>query len=221
MPHTAILFDLDGTLLDSLEDIADSMNTVLTGMGFPAHPVEAYKRFVGDGVPPLVERALPAGERNPELIERCGHLLSEEYRKRWHTKTRPYPGIPQLLTSLTAAGIPMSIFSNKPDEFTRIMVKTLLPGLPFVRVVGIKPGVPRKPDPAAALDTARAMNVSPENVAYLGDTNTDMQTARNAGMFAVGALWGFRGREELEENGAHMIIAEPHEFLQLFHNFFI
>lgn len=216
MTHTAVLFDLDGTLLDSLEDIADSMNVVLTDMGFPAHPVEAYKKFVGDGVPPLVERALPAGGRNPELIERIGHLLSEEYRKSWHKKTRPYPGIPQLLTGLSTAGIPMSIFSNKPDEFTRTMVKTLLPDWSFVRVTGIKPGVPRKPDPSAALETARIMNVPPENFAYLGDTNTDMLTARAAGMFAVGALWGFRSREELEESGAHMIIAEPYEFLQLF-----
>ena len=114
----------------------------------------------------------------------------------------------------------MSIFSNKPDEFTRIMVKTLLPDWSFVRVIGIKPGVPRKPDPAAALDTARFMDIPPENFAYLGDTNTDMLTARAAGMFAVGALWGFRSREELEENGAHMIIAEPHEFLHLFHSHF-
>ena len=216
MLKTAALFDLDGTLLDSLEDIADSMNAVLRSMGFPPHPVEAYRFFVGDGVPPLLERALPAGEGSPAIIEKCGKMMSEEYAKRWQNKTRPYPGIPLLLTNLAVSGVPMSVFSNKPDEFTRIMVETLLPDWDFVSVVGIKPGIPRKPNPEAALKAARLMHCPPENVIYLGDTGTDMKTAQNAGMFAVGALWGFRSRAELEAHGARRIIAEPRDFLSFF-----
>jgi phosphoglycolate phosphatase len=216
MTFRAALFDLDGTLLDSLADIADSMNIILAQMGFPGHPTEAYRYFVGDGVPPLVRRSLPESSGNPELIERGGRLLREEYARRWHLQTRSYDGVPLLLGELAERGIPMSVFSNKPDEFTQIMVDELLPDWTFRCVIGIKSGMPRKPDPEGALEAARVMGVSPAEIAYLGDTKTDMLTAEKAGMYAVGALWGFRTREELEEHGARLVIANPAEFLDLF-----
>jgi phosphoglycolate phosphatase len=217
MTFKAALFDLDGTLLDSLVDIADSMNIVLAEMGFPGHPAESYRIFVGDGVPPLVSRALPAESRDdPRLIEEGGRRLKEVYAQRWHRQTRPYEGVSRLLTLLEGKGIPMSVFSNKPDEFTQIMVEKLLPRGAFRCVLGIKPGMRRKPDPAGALAAARAMGVQAAETAYLGDTKTDMQTAAKAGMYAVGALWGFRTREELERNGARRVIASPMEFLDFF-----
>ena len=214
--HKAALFDLDGTLLDSLADIADSMNIILAEMGFPGHPIDAYRYFVGEGVPPLIRRSLPPGRLDPELIERGGRMLKEEYSRRWHLQTRPYNGVSHLLNRLAEKGIPMSIFSNKPDEFARIMVAELLPDWTFRCVLGIKPGMPRKPDPTGALEAARIMRVSPLEIAYLGDTKTDMLTAENAGMYAVGALWGFRTREELEKHGAKLLISDPSGFLDLF-----
>ena len=175
--YKAALFDLDGTLLDSLEDIADSMNIILAEMGFPAHPTEAYRYFVGDGVPPLIQRALPGGRANPELIERGERMLMEEYARRWHLKTRPYDGVSRLLDALTEKGVPMSIFSNKPDEFTRIMVAELLSDWSFRCVLGIKSGMPRKPNPAGAMEAARGMGFPASETAYLGDTKTDMLTS--------------------------------------------
>ena len=216
IPLKAVLFDLDGTLLDSLADIADAMNTVLTKLGFPTHPLGAYRYFVGDGVPLLVQRAFPGQTGDPDLIARGGSLLRDEYRNSWNKKTRPYSGVPELLDGLSRREVPMSVFSNKPDEFTQIMVSTLLRGWDFSFVRGIKPGTPRKPDPKGAMDACRSMGVKAAEVCYLGDTKTDMETAENAGMFAVGALWGFRTREELESSGARKVIEWPEELLQFF-----
>ena len=216
MKFKAVLFDLDGTLLDTLQDLADSMNSVLRRFSFASHPLEAYKYFVGDGMATLVRRTLPEPQRNQEAtVATCLTSMKETYRERWRVQTHPYPGIPELLDQLSAREIKISVLSNKPDDFTRLMVKELLPRWHFECVFGERPNVPRKPDPIAALEIAERSRVSPEAFAYLGDTATDMITARAAGMYAVGVLWGFRSAEELTGNGADTLISNPADLLAL------
>ncbi len=216
MNYKAVLFDLDGTLLNTLEDLAGSMNEALKIMGLPSHPVEKYKILVGDGVDILVSRALPENLRSKENITRGVSLMRGEYDKRWAVKTKPYPGIPELLDALTKKGIKKAVLSNKPDDFTRIVVEKLLSKWRFDIVRGLKPGGPKKPDPSAALEISRAFGIPPDEFIYLGDTNTDMLTANAAGMFAAGALWGFRDRDELLESGAKALIHKPVELKRFF-----
>jgi phosphoglycolate phosphatase len=213
--HSCVLFDLDGTLVDSLADLADSMNRVLTRHGLPSHPVQAYRYFVGEGIVKLVQRALPVEARQPDLIEECVREMREEYALHWADTTKPYPGIAELLDALTARQIEMAILSNKPDELTREVVRTLLPKWHFAVVAGARETIPRKPDPAGALRIADLLHRNPADFLYLGDTNTDMQTARGAGMFAIGALWGFRTAEELKKNGAQTLLSVPIELCRL------
>lgn len=213
MTFLAAIFDLDGTLLDTLEDLADSVNAVLGQLGFPGHPLQSFKYFVGDGVENLLRRALPAERCDAATVGQAVALMRAEYGRRWADKTRPYPGIPGLLDALTARGTPMAVLSNKPDEFTRLCVGRLLPRWQFATVVGARPGQPRKPDPTAALEIARQLQVAPSQILYLGDTNTDMRTAVAAGVFPVGVLWGFRTAEELTASGAKVLIAKPEELL--------
>lgn len=215
MTLRAVLFDLDGTLLNTLDDLADSANLALRQLGLPKHPVEAYKRFVGGGIENLVCQAVPSRRHDPATLAECLKLTREHYLARWAVKTRPYDGVPQLLDDLTHRGIPMAIFSNKPDELTRLCVERLLANWRFEIVLGASPSLPKKPDATGALSIARHLQVEPAKVAYLGDTDTDMQTAVAAGMFPIGALWGFRDAEELLANGASVLIRRPCELLPL------
>ena len=215
MKYKAVLFDVDGTLLDSIEDLTHSMNTVLDRFGFPLHSVESYKYFVGEGIETLVYRALPENRRDEEIHRKCVVAMREEYGKRWAEKTRPYEGVPELLDALTRQGVKMTILSNKPDDFTKLIVRRLLPHWRFDPVLGARPSVPKKPDPTGALEIARHVGMSPDQFLYLGDSKTDIQTARAAGMYPVGALWGFRTREELIENGAVVVICKPTDLLEL------
>lgn len=215
MPYRAVLFDLDGTLLNTLEDLADSTNTALAALAFPPHPVDAYRTFVGDGIRNLALRALPEGQRDDATVERCIDLTRAEYGRRWDARTRPYPGVPEMLDALVRLGVQMAILSNKPDAATREVVAKLLPRWQFDVVRGAREGVPLKPDPDPALEVARDLGAAPADVLYLGDTNTDMQTARAAGMRAVGALWGFRTAEELQAAGARDLVARPEGLLEL------
>lgn len=212
----AVIFDLDGTLLDSLRDIADSMNTVLQRLGYPVHSLEDYKRLVGDGVAALLENALPAGSTGRPSLEKVGRMLGQEYVHNWNRHTRPYPGIPELLDSLQARGVRLNILSNKLDEFTRLAAETFLSRWRFDKVIGFRPDLPRKPDPAGALFIAQAAGIPASDFLYLGDTDTDMQTAAAAGMFPVGALWGFRTEEELKAHGAKSLVHRPEEVLLFF-----
>ena len=214
MPCQAVLFDLDGTLLDTLEDLAVSMNAVLARHGLPQHDLASYQYHVGDGVENLVRRTLPADRRTSAFIAPCVAEMRAEYSRRWKDKTRPYPGIPELLDALVARSVRLAVLSNKPDEMTRLTVSTLLPRWRFDAVRGERAGIPRKPDPAAALDIAAELGLPAGAFLYLGDTNTDMQTAVAAGMFAVGALWGFRPAEELRASGAQALLAQPLELLK-------
>ena len=215
MNFKAVLFDLDGTLLDTLEDIALAMNAVLINAGFPAHPVKAYRGFVGEGIVNLVRRALPEGCGDERTVQKHVSAMVDEYGRRWADHTRAYPEIPELLHALTARKVKMAVLSNKMDKFTREMVQTLLGAWQFEEVLGAQPSIPRKPEPAGALLISRQCGVLPEEFLYLGDSNTDMQTAVNAGMYPVGALWGFQTADQLLAAGAQKLIAKPLELLTL------
>jgi phosphoglycolate phosphatase len=214
MTHKAVIFDLDGTLLNTIEDLTDSMNLTLKRFGFKGHDQEAYKYFIGDGIETLVKRALPPESRQEEMITRCVATMREEYALRWDRKTHPYPGIPELLDALFQKGWPISILSNKPDDSTRMVVDKLLPKWAFEIVLGARPSVPKKPDPTAALEIAGLLGLPPDQFIYIGDTGTDMKTAVQAGMFPVGALWGFRTARELMAQGAKVLIEKPMDLLQ-------
>ena len=215
MAFKALLFDLDGTLLDTLEDLADSANFALRQLGCPEHPLVSYKYLVGEGVESLMQRALPPDRRDPPTMAQCVAAMRKEYSVRWSRKTRPYEGVPELLDGLTARHVPMAVLSNKPDEFTNLCVTRLLPRWRFDAVVGAKPALPKKPDPTGALQIVAQFRCSVADVLYLGDTNTDMQTAVAAGMFPVGALWGFRTRDELLAGGAKMLARNPRDVLDI------
>jgi phosphoglycolate phosphatase len=212
----AILFDLDGTLLDTLEDLADSTNRSLARLGLPMHPVQEYRYFVGDGIENLARRALPADRRDPRMVDEIKEAVSREYAEHWADKTRVYPGIHELLDALSARKVPMAILSNKPHAFTLSITERYFQRWAFAAVLGARDSHPRKPDPGAALEISTVFGLRPAEVLYAGDTNTDMQTARRAGMYAVGVLWGFREREELLENGAQSLAVRPADLLAYF-----
>jgi len=212
----AVIFDLDGTLLDSLRDIAEAMNAVLRRLGYPVHPVEEYKRLVGDGVVSLIANVLPPVSTSHPSTQDMGQMLGQEYMRRWQRHTKPYPGIPALLDALQVRGVRLNILSNKMEEFTRLAAEKLLKRWRFDQVIGFRPGFPRKPDPAGALFIARAAGFEAHDFLYLGDTDTDMQTATAAGMYPVGALWGFRSEEELISNGARSVARRPEDVLPFF-----
>jgi phosphoglycolate phosphatase len=216
MRFQAVVFDLDGTLLDTIEDLTDSMNAALAAMDFPGRSVEEAKRMVGDGLDLFVRRALPDEARDDSrAAARLKELMRSEYGIRRAVKTKPYEEIPALLEALGRRDIPMAVLSNKPHQETVILIKKYFPGVEFRAVLGAREGVPPKPEPSAALEIARGFGVRPGEIIYLGDTNTDMQTAGAAGMFAVGALWGFRSAEELKAHGAQVLLQNPLDLLSL------
>lgn len=216
MPYEAVLFDLDGTLIDSLEDLAAATNRTMQHYGFAPHPAEAYKYFVGDGVRKLVTRALPADRQgDQQLIEQCLATYAKDYGSNWNVRTALYPGIAEMLDGLVRRGLRLAILSNKPDPFTQLCVGTFLSAWKFEVIMGARPEFAHKPDPAAALAIARQMNLAPSRFLYLGDTSTDMQTACNAGMEPVGVTWGFRTRDELLSAGARRMVDRPAQILDL------
>jgi phosphoglycolate phosphatase len=215
MLYKAVLFDLDGTLVDTLRDLADSTNFVLAEAGFPQHEVEAYRYFVGSGRRVLASRALPEDHRDEQTVDGIASEIEQLYSQRWTEHTIPYPGIPELLDGLTDLGVRMAILSNKPHRAAQLMVSRLLPRWHFDAVAGERSGIPLKPDPSMALRIARQMKTEPGDFLYLGDSATDMRTAVAADMYPVGALWGFRTAEELLEGGAKKLIQHPADLLSL------
>lgn len=215
MRFSAVLFDLDGTLLDTLADIAHSANRVLAELGFPTHDIDAYRHFVGEGLIVLFRKALPADVNADEVMPRCAECFREAYGREWNVRTRPYDGIRELLDALAARPIEMAVLSNKPDAFTKRCVREYLSEYKFRMVLGQRDGVPRKPDPAGAAEIVEAMGIPPEQFLYLGDSAIDMKTATAAGMYAVGALWGFRSLAELEQSGAKTVINLPTDLLEV------
>ncbi len=210
-----MLFDLDGTLLDTLEDIGDSVNKALDDLGFPQHEMGEYRYFIGEGIVTLAARALPEKHGGPAMVEKLLVGIRAEYARRWADRTRPYEGVPEMLDALTVRGSGMAVLSNKPHDFTQLAVTTLLSKWRFEVVMGATPSRPKKPDPAGALETARRMNLTPSQFAYVGDSGIDMETASAAGMYGVGALWGFRPASELLASGAKELIEKPGELLKL------
>ena len=211
----AIIFDLDGTLLDTLDDLADSMNAALQQLGFAQHDVASYRTFVGDGVEMLARRALPPHVLDEQTVQECVRLMREEYGGRWAVKTRPYEGIPELLGTLAKRAVTCTVLSNKPDKYTQITINHFFAPGTFRIVLGARDDYSRKPDPAGAFLITQQLGVPPEEVVYVGDTDTDMQTATRAGMIAVGALWGFRSAGELRAHGARHLCAAPLDLLAL------
>lgn len=211
----AVIFDLDGTLLDTLDDIADSANRVLLAAGLPAHPVDRYRYFVGEGLQRLIERIIPEDRRSEERVKNLITAFRQDYGRNWKNRSRPYDGIAEMLDGLQERSIKMGVFSNKPHDFTVVCVREFLGGWDFQAVLGQQEGRPRKPDPAGALAAARMLDAAPADILYLGDTATDMETARAAGMVPAGALWGFRTAEELLTAGAKHLVSFPPEVLAL------
>jgi phosphoglycolate phosphatase len=212
--YKAVVFDMDGTLLDTLADLGEAMNRALVQHGFATHPLDAYRQFVGSGARELVTRALPEDARNEDMKTLCLHDFLTEYEAGWRTKTRLYPGVPELLDSLTARSIPMAVLTNKPQDFAELCMSEFLSRWDFALVVGQKTGVPVKPDPAGPRQIIGHLGVRPEEILYLGDTDVDMFTAVNAGMHPVGVLWGFRPEKELLASGAAAILTSPMELLR-------
>ena len=207
------IFDLDGTLVNSVYDLADSMNWVLERHGFPVHDVEKYKYFVGNGTLKLVERAIPESEKNDEKIKLYHAEFSEEYNKRCIDKTRPYVGITEVLRQLKNQGAILAVASNKPDKFAKYIVSSIFEEGTFDEIAGKKDGVPTKPNPEIVLEIMKKFNAYRDNTVMIGDSNVDVQTAHNAGIKCIGCSWGFRGRQELSEAGADFIADEPSEIL--------
>jgi len=209
----AVLFDLDGTLVDSLEDLGESMNAVLKQNGFPIHPIEAYQKFIGDGVKKLVERALPHSKNLPDSLEFYVSAMREKYATHWNVNTVLYPGISELLDALTQMNIPLSVLSNKDDSFTQTIVKTLFKKWTFAHIQGALPNIPIKPDPTGANSISKKLNISPSRFFYLGDMKVDIETAVRAKMIPVGVTWGWGQKNDLLKAGARCLLNKPTELM--------
>ena len=200
MPKRLAIFDLDGTLLNTIADLATATNQALDACGFPTHPIEAYPFFVGNGINKLFERALPAEARTEENVLRIRAHFLPYYDEHNADLSRPYPGIPQLLENLQAAGIQVAVASNKYHRATEKLIRHYFPTIRFAAILGQREGVPIKPHPQIVEDILALVPVSKEEVIYIGDSGVDMQTAHNAGVESIGVTWGFRPREELLQN---------------------
>jgi len=210
----AVIFDLDGTLADTIADLSAAINQSLACRDLPLHDLAEYRHMVGDGFRLLVMRALPPQRRSEATI---GELRAEAmayYAEHCLDRTTPYPGVPELLAVLAARGVARAVLSNKPNELSLKVVGGLFAPGSFAIVRGETAAFPRKPDPSSALDIAARLGVSPVATLYLGDSDVDMATARAAGMTALGAAWGFRGTNELSAAGADAVLAKPGELLK-------
>ncbi|MCC8108618.1 MAG: HAD family hydrolase [Planctomycetes bacterium] len=213
MSVQAVVFDLDGTLLNTLDDLADAMTSVLRHYGCPEHPVDSYRFFVGNGLANLTRQAMPPGTPD-DVIVTATAMLKKAYAANWSVKTRPYEGVPEMIDDFRRRAIPMTILSNKADEFTQAIVKHYFPEGTFAAVRGQTDDVPKKPDPAGALLITESLGVRPEDCLYFGDTDTDMATGLAANMFTIGVTWGFRPLAELVGAGAMAIIDHPSEAIR-------
>lgn len=210
-----IIFDLDGTLLDTLQDLGDSCNVILEQFGYPTHPLQSYRKFVGNGVRTLIERALPPEARTDDTITQLLIAFKKQYEEQLESCTKPYTGIVQLLQTLKSSGYLISIASNKYHEAVIPLVKKYFPEISFDVVLGHRAGHPAKPDADIVFDTLRMLNLQATDSCYVGDSSVDMDTAQNAGVRAIGVTWGFRDEEELRLHGADYIIHEPQQLLDI------
>jgi phosphoglycolate phosphatase len=211
-----VIFDLDGTLLDTLQDLAGSVNHVLASYGFPQHSCEAYKMRIGRGFRNLLEVSFPEGRREGREISTALQMFLETYDQNYMNQTAPYEGIPEMLDLLRKRGVKIGVNSNKRTDYTNQLIHKFFPQIQFTGVFGEREGVPKKPHPRTALEIIAMMGLGPDETIYVGDSGTDIQTGRNAGMATAGVLWGFRGLAELRENGADHLIRTPREIIDLF-----
>lgn len=215
MNKKAIIFDLDGTLIDSLKDIAISANLVLEEFNLPIHDIFEYKNFVGGGASVLVDNCVPKNS-NEDLKEKVLNRFKEIYDQEHHLNTKPYDGINEVLEQLTKQNIKIGILSNKPHYFTCKYVEEFFSNYNFLEVHGQKENIPKKPHPKVPLEIADSFNIEPENIFFVGDSDVDIKTAINSKMIPVGVKWGFRGPRELIDNGAKYIVDTPKDILKLF-----
>ena len=218
MIFKGVIFDLDGTLVNSLEDLADSMNIVLQNNNYPIHELQTYRYFIGNGIRNLVCKSLPETNKEETLIDKYYDSMIEVYRNNCVNKTKLYDGITELLDELVSRKIKLAVFSNKADEFTKKIVLTLLPDWNFEAIIGLSTEAHKKPNPLGALQIAEELGICPEEMIYVGDTGIDMQTTNNSGMYAVGASWGFRAKEELISKGAMYLLKHPLDLIEFLKN---
>lgn len=211
MSFKAVIFDLDGTLLDTLEDVISTLNAVLDMHHYPTHSLDEGRYLVGHGMRELVRKALPENIVTEGLIDLLLKDLMEHYKTTWNRNSRPYDGIDSMLDEISRKGLKKAILSNKADRFTQLCAKELLSGWTFDVVMGHHDAIPHKPDPAGALLVAEMLEYAPNEILYVGDSGIDMLTASRAGMYPLGVLWGFRPADELLENGAKTLVDKPEE----------
>lgn len=215
MMYKLAVFDLDGTLVNSICDLADAVNTALSERGYPTHETEKYYLMVGNGAKKLCERALPEDRRTEEEITSLNLRFSEVYKTNCLNKTRPYEGMPELVKRLHDAGVRCAVASNKPDTFSKEIVNALFPEGGFDLIMGKRDGVPTKPQPQIIYNIISELGASKEDAVFIGDSCVDVQTAHNAGLPCIGCVWGFRGLRELEENGCEFIADTPEDIFAL------
>ena len=215
MRYDLIIFDLDGTLLNTIGDLAEAANVMLRKRNLPQHTYEEYCTFVGNGIMRLVERALPEELRTAESVAAARQDFLSYYIDHIDCKTKPYEGIVQLLGDLQAAGVSLAVASNKFQAGTGELIRRFFPEIGWVAVYGQRPDVPLKPDPAVVEEILSGVNIPRERVLYVGDSGVDIETAHRAGIKAVGVTWGFRSRSELEAAGADRIVDRAEEILSL------
>ena len=208
-----VIFDLDGTLLNTIADLAASTNHALAANGYPTHPTEEYRFFVGNGINKLFERALPEGEKTEANVLKIRQRFIPYYDVHCVDLTKPYPGIPELLKTLQQRSVQIAVASNKYQRATGKLIPYFFPDIHFTAILGQREGIPRKPDPQIVHEIMRMANVRTDEVLYVGDSNVDMQTANNARVDSVGVTWGFRPRAELEQGSPFAIIDKAEELL--------
>ena len=214
MKTELVIFDLDGTLLDTIGDLAAASNHMLRLRGLAEHTLDDYRRFVGNGILRLVERALPEALRTPAAVQAARADFRAFYIDHIDLETRPYAGIPALLEELARRGIRLAVASNKFQAGTEKLVRRFFPAIPFVAVLGQRPDVPLKPDPAVVREILTQCGVPAEKTLYVGDSGIDIETARAAGVRSVGVTWGFRSRTELEAAGADRLADRAEAILE-------
>ena len=213
MTYLSIIFDLDGTLLDTLDDITDSVNLVLASQGFPSHTKKAYKKFLGNGLHNLIFKSVPENT-GESVIEDCCEIFKEIYSKNWQKNCCPYKGINTMLANLSDEGIKLAVLSNKPHTFTCMFVEEFFPKDMFQVVFGQRDRVEKKPDPAGAYAIATLLQTEPEQILLVGDSDVDIMTGKAAGMGTAGVSWGYRNVKELKENRADIIVNSPMEIVE-------
>lgn len=210
----AVLFDLDGTLIDTLQDLADATNHALNHFGYESRPVENFRYYAGNGIAVMIERAMPKGTATPQHVEELKKVMLDYYNVHYADRTTIYEGVPELIQQLRQKGFKLAVVTNKVENIAKTILDKLYPDS-FALIFGQREGVPSKPDPTLALMAMKELGVAPEECIFIGDSGVDIATAVNSEALPVGVLWGFRDEQELRQNGAKHIISKPHELLNL------